>query len=341
MDALGLALQTAYADLIDKLLDDRLHVQARLPGNFVVHVEKGRRYWYRQFRDPVTGKRKQASVGPETPDLLARIARHRALVETDRARRDIVRALTRTGAAPAPTARVGRVLEALAAAGVFRLRAVLVGTAAFQAYGPLLGIRLGSRSITTEDIDVAQFRSVSVAVDDSVPPMLDALRAIDPAFQPISKALHGQAPIAFAAGDLKFEFLTPMRGPVEDAPVRLPALGTSSQPLRFLDYLICREQVAAILHGAGVLVNVPDPARYAWHKLIVSQRRTVNQAKARKDVLQAEVLFEALAADKPGDVRDMWAELSGPGRVRWQEIARAGLQRLRTPVRDRVLTLIS
>ena len=142
MTRLPLALQTSYADLIDKLLDDRLREHAREPGNFVVHLEKGRRYWYRQFRDE-TGKRRQISVGPETPELLARIARQSCLIEDDRTRRDIVRSLTRTGAAPSPTARVGRVLETLADAGVFRLRGVLVGTAAFQTYGPMLGIRLG------------------------------------------------------------------------------------------------------------------------------------------------------------------------------------------------------
>ncbi len=75
-----------------------------------------------------------------------------------------------------------------------------------------------------------------------------------------------------------------MRGPTEDAPADLPALGTGAQPLRFLDYLIYHEQPAAILYGSGALVNVPDPARYAWHKLIISQRRMVNREKVRKDI---------------------------------------------------------
>lgn len=88
----------------------------------------------------------------------------------------------------------------------------------------------------------------------------------------------------YLCGSVKVEFLTPMRGPTEDAPADLPALGTGAQPLRFLDYLIYHEQPAAILYGSGALVNVPDPARYAWHKLIISQRRMVNREKVRKDI---------------------------------------------------------
>jgi hypothetical protein len=337
-----IAFQNTYSDLLARLQDASLAAHAREPGGFVAKTVKGRRYWYRQApRDPETGRQRQTYVGPETPDLLAGIAEHVRWVDDARERRDLVRSLVAGGGVPAPPAAFGRVIEALAEAGVFRLRGVLVGTAAFQTYAPMLGIRLGSAVLATADIDVAQFRSISVAVEDRVPPMLATLRAIDPAFRPISKPLHGEAPIAFTGAGLRVEFLTPMRGPDEDAPAPLPALGTASQPLRFLDYLIYRELPAVILHGAGVLVRVPDPARYAWHKCLVSQRRVVDREKARKDLLQAEALFEVLAVDRPGDVKDYWEELAMPGRVRWQEIARAGLEGVSAPVRELVLRLIA
>lgn len=166
-------------------------------------------------------------------------------MDNGRERRDLVRSLTAGGGVPAPPAAFGRVIEALAASGVFRLRGVLVGTAAFQTYAPMLGIRLGSAVLATADIDVAQFRSISVAIEDRVRPMLETLCAIDSAFRPVSKPLHGEAPIAFMGASLRVEFLTPMRVP--DAPAALPALGTASQPLRFLDCLIYREVPTAIL----------------------------------------------------------------------------------------------
>ena len=52
-------------------------------------------------------------------------------------------------------------------------------------------------------------------------------------------------------------------------------------PLRFLDYLIEHPAQAVLLTGSGLLVHVPDPARFAFHKLWIAKRRPVSeQAKA-------------------------------------------------------------
>src|SRR5579859_3613201 len=259
------ALQTAYADLLDKLLDAQIMSLEGEEGGFVSKTVKGRKYWYLQKRDD-TGALKQTYVGPESEDLLARIERHQEIRETQRVRRDVVRSLVRGGAMAGPPPRVGRVLQALSDGGVFRLRGVLVGTVAYQTYGPMLGVRLGSAAMMTEDIDLAQFRSVSIAVEEQIPSVVDALRSAEPDFEPVTKPLHDHAPISFISHGretkrheaLKVEFLTPMRGPDEDGIAKLPALGTGAQPLRFLDFLIYQEQKAVILHDAGILVNVPD-----------------------------------------------------------------------------------
>ena len=92
-------------------------------------------------------------------------------------------------------------------------------------------------------------------------------------------------------------------------------------------------------YRAGVLVNVPDPTRYAWHKLIVAERRTMLE-KVPKDLVQAETLFDVLVEDRPDDVRDMWDELAMQGRKNWQQIALDGLRRVTPTVRDRVLEVI-
>lgn len=333
---LPLALQTIYADLLDKAQDDRVARQAG-QGTFVSKAIKGRRYWYAQTRD-ADGKLRQTYSGPETPELLARVRRQRLDLDAERARRDIVRALVRGRAAAGVPPTVGRVLAALADSGIFRLRAVLVGTVAFQAYGPMLGVRLSGAALMTEDIDIAQFRSISIAVEDQTPPVLETLRAVDPTFRAISRPFHTmpESYLADGARRLKVEFLTPMRGPDEDAPVELPALGTGAQPHRFLDYLIYRERPAVVLHGVGVLVNVPDPARYAWHKLIVSQRRRQAE-KVPKDLLQAQMLLDVLMEQAPGDVADMFEELANPGRKDWQDLALKGLARIDSRVRDSVL----
>ena len=237
-----------------------------------------------------------------------------------------MRALTR-GGLPAPPAPIGRVIQALAEAGVFRLRSVLVGTLAYQTYAPLLGIRLRSTSVMTEDIDIAQFRSVSIAMEDQLPESIyDVLKAVDKAFRPISKTLHEGKPVAFQAGGLRVECLTPMQGPEEDEPGSLPALGTTSQPLRFLDYLSYEEIEAVLLYGAGILVRVPDPLRYGLHKLILAERRRATP-KSRKDLVQAGTLIEALIEDRPDDLLDLWGELVARG-PKWRELAEASLRRL-------------
>src|SRR6266550_169816 len=76
--------------------------------------------------------------------------------------------------------------DAFAKAGVFRLRGVLVGTVAYQTYAAMLGIRPPLASLQTEDIDIAQFKNVSVAVEDRTPPMLAVLQQVDKTFRAVS-----------------------------------------------------------------------------------------------------------------------------------------------------------
>lgn len=52
-----------------------------------------------------------------------------------------------------------------------------------------------------------------------------------------------------------------------------------------------------MLHKSGIPVTVPDPSRYAVHKLIVASRRHndgESAIKRDKDIRQAGILFEAL-----------------------------------------------
>jgi hypothetical protein len=66
------------------------------------------------------------------------------------------------------------ILAALSKTGVFRLRAVLVGTVAYQTYSAMLDVKLAAPSLTklgqptsalqTADVDIAQFKKISVAM---------------------------------------------------------------------------------------------------------------------------------------------------------------------------------
>ena len=80
--------------------------------------------------------------------------------------------------------------------------------------------------------------------------------------------------------------------------------------LRYLDFLLYQEVNAVALHGAGVPINVPDPTRFALHKLIVAQLRhqgvARSAAKSRKDLQQAQALIAVLARQRPDDLKDLW-----------------------------------
>lgn len=74
--------------------------------------------------------------------------------------------------------------------------------------------------------------------------------------------------------------------------------------MAFLDYLLENPIEAAILGRTATLVRVPDPARFALHKLIVAgERPAVEQAKAAKDRAQAAELLTVLYDARPGDVQ--------------------------------------
>ena len=76
-------------------------------------------------------------------------------------------------------------------AGFFRLRGVLVGTVAFQAYAGPLGIRLSGRPLQTQDADFAQFWGISENIGESMLPVLDVLRKVDGSFQQVPNIDRG------------------------------------------------------------------------------------------------------------------------------------------------------
>ncbi len=343
---LALTEHTLFAELLDRSLDAMFDEQFPENGSFVTRDRTNREgvmrsYWYYQgYRPgPVAGedmpKRYALYVGPaDDPAISDRVRRFRQLKESRSDRGRLVDALAGAGM-PRPPAAIGRVVEALAKAGVFRLRAVLVGTAAYQTYGGLIGARPSLASATTGDVDVAQFRSVSIFVEDSVPDMTDVLRGVDPSFKPLPGLNDRVGAVIFEnAGRFRVDFLTPHRGSDDQigSPLAMPALGgAAAQPLRFLDYLIHRPVRSVVLYGPGVPVQVPAPERFAVHKLIVSNRRPddpIGQAKARKDVLQAGELIESLfMVGRDHVVAPAFAEAWGRG-PEWRRLIERGVAKL-------------
>ncbi|HEX4081149.1 MAG TPA: GSU2403 family nucleotidyltransferase fold protein [Rhizomicrobium sp.] len=338
MSAPALILQTTYAELLERSVAAAFGDAFAEEGTFVAKEIRNRRYWY--FQTATAAGRTQKYVGPDSAELRERIARHRHAHDDARERRALVSTLTRSFGMPRPPDEMGKVIAGLARAGVFRLRGVLVGTSAYQTYAAMLGMRLPVPTLQTGDVDIAQFRNLSIAVDDRTLPALGVLRHVDKSFRAIPHGRDARRATSYIAGSgLRVDFLTPNEGPDTDEPQPLRALGTDAEPLRFLDFLIHDPEQAAVLFGTGVPVQVPRPERFAIHKLIVSQRRRAGTAKQDKDLHQAQTLLPILAHKFPDEVKNTWSEAiaRGPG---WQKLLLAGMARLSLPTRDVMLKAV-
>jgi hypothetical protein len=337
MRAPPLVLQTTYAELLERCAQAVFADAFSNDGVFTPKTVRGRRYWY--FQLPTKDGRAQKYVGPETPELLKQIEQHQGARDDERERRTLVTTLTRSFGMPQPVPEIGNIVEALAKAGVFRLRGVLVGTVAFQAYSPMLGSRLPVSILQTGDVDIAQFKNVSVAMGDRTAPVLDILKEADKTFRAVP-TIHGEQVTSYAAkGGYRVDFLTPNEGPDSDKPQRLPALQTDAQPLRFLDFLIRDPQPAVLLYASGLYVNVPAPQRYAVHKLMIARRRPEGAAKRDKDMQQAEGLLALLLQKRRHELKSAWDEAYKRGKE-WRRLLSEGLDDLSAPIRDDLVALV-
>jgi hypothetical protein len=337
------SIQTLYAELFEQTIhaEAEASVLGMPPGSFVSKTVKGGTYWYLQRLEG--DRKRQHYLGKESPSLLSwmeEMKQTRARSATDEAQRAKLSGMLAAGGATAENASVVKVLSLLAQSGVFRMGGVLVGTQAFSAYGNMLGVRFEKQALRTQDIDVAQDRAIGIALSQEAGPVNveESLTCSGLGFFPIPAIDPRQPSTSFKirGRDLRVDFLTPLLGRESEQPVFLPALGISAHPLRFLDYLIENPVQSVILGGSGTLVNVPDPARFAFHKLWISNRRPVTeQTKATKDRRQAGDLLEVLIEDRPGDLPTAWEIL-----LRNRAVARSVLEAVRrlTPELQEKLT---
>jgi hypothetical protein len=338
MQLLDPTYQVLYSELAQRSLDAAFTSEFSLDGRFITMESRGRRYWYFDVAklDGKPGSKRRTYVGPvDDPEVTRRVENFKDLKADHQARRKLVATLVREAYLPRPELMSGDIVQALSEAGFFRLRGVLVGTTAFQCYSAVLGVRLPGTIMQTGDTDFALFHSIATQVGDSMPPVLDTLRKVDPTFREIPHQSDGRHTTKYAArSGYRVEFLTPNTGSDDFSgkPTRMPALGTTAaEPLRFLDYLIYQPIRAVMLHGAGVPVLVPSPERYAIHKLIVANRRRTDNdglGKNRKDVSQAVAIMQAMIQTRQREpLAEAYMEAWDRGEA-WREAIRQSLNTL-------------
>jgi hypothetical protein len=329
MDSQPLEVQTLYAELLERLAAYEAHrTIGHVAGSFVTKTVKGAQYYYFQYLEP-GGQKRQVYLGRKDDALDRVVERHaeaRREAADDEASIQRLCTILRAGGVMTTDTASARVLKALADAGVFGLGGVLIGTHAFIVIGNVLGVRWTGASLRTQDVDLAAEATMSVVIPGAaadVPAALESLEmgflpvpGLDPASPSTSYKVRGRG--------LRVDLLTPARGRAA-GPVSLRRLNAAAQPLKFLDLVTEAPMRAAVVDGGATSVNVPDPARFAFHKLIVAgERPAIAHAKRDKDLLQAAQVLGVLADERPGDLTLAWESIASRGSG-WTRRARSGL----------------
>lgn len=319
MDRLPLGTQTLYAELMEQLTILEAHRSiGHLPGCFTTKKLSGDHYYYFQYSLP-GGALRQVYIGKKTPRLESIVERF--LGEREEFKADIENiqrlcAQLRIGGALVTDAATARTLKALAESGVFSQNGVLIGTNAFIVLGNLLGVSWRGASARTQDIDISRESGTAIALPDLQTNIPKALEQLEMGFLPVPPLNHKQPSTSFKVRGkpLRVDVLTALKGE-NKGPVFIPAFNVAAQPLKYMDYLLERPEWGAVINGGGVLVKVPLPARFAFHKLIVSRSRELSaQDKSAKDVFQAAQVISVLADDRPGDLILGWEEIKPYGK---------------------------
>lgn len=325
--------QNSYADLVSNVFSCQFDRKFPAGSRFSCMKIKSRDYWYAFLPD---GKRRY--LGPDREEMRRAIESERDAAVLDRENAAIIKSLIGAGV-PQPGLNIGKTIEDLSWNGFFRLRGVLVGTLAFQAYHAVFGVtpkELANEGLSacgfendhirkiagsqfaarTSDIDQSQFRSISLAIDDSLEKALTNILSESGGFEQITGFLPGENLPKWRnkRTGLLVDLLTPFVSKEHEETDYLPTFSAHAVKLKFLDFLIYDELHAVLIHKSGVPINIPQPARYAVHKMIISRERR-DVEKQQKDVLQALALGGYLLRNDTQTMRDAFSEAydRGPG----------------------------
>jgi hypothetical protein len=278
VDRMPLESQTLYAELLERLsaLEARRSI-GYVSGSFVTKRIGGETYYYFQYSSP-GGVKRQIYIGRRDQTLDQIVKRYREGREwfaEDAAGIQRLCALLRAGGALVIDSASARVLKALSDGGIFHLDGVLIGTQAFMVLGNLLGVRWAYNTHTGyRHCGGSNRQHCPSRPGDGCP---WSHRRPGNGFSPVPQLDPRKPSTSFVVRGkgLRVDLLTPLRGRRASGPVRINRFRAAAQPLPFLDFLIASPVRGAVVDGGGILVNVPDPARFAFHKLIVSGERGV------------------------------------------------------------------
>jgi hypothetical protein len=315
-EELSSVAQTAYAQLLDvALVTEHMRTVADLSGSFASKSIKGHKYWYYQYSEP-SGNLRQIFVGPDNDAVRSLIAA-KNLPSASEGMIPLAGSAVALGCADVMPKHL-RVIRRLSEYGFFRAGGVLIGTHAFLAYGNMLGLHWGDSS-QTQDIDFAHAgKNVALALPANVEVQThEAIESLQMGLLPIA-GLQGKAGATYLAPrdpGFRLDFLTTLHRGGEEK-YEHPQLHVTLQPLKFMEYSLIQVQQAVLFNADGaVVVNIPHPARFALHKLIVyGEREGTFAAKSGKDLAQAASLLQYFRNHRTWEINEAYEDLVSRGK---------------------------
>lgn len=239
----------------------------KLPvGNISLKRIGKRNYYYRQWRE---GKKvRTVSLGTEAPHGLLTDIKRRKLLESQR--KEILSNLhIISKAIDVQKVTADEVVRVLSKQGI---KVTVVGSFCLPVMKEELGLHLPT--IKTQDIDFlieTPYRGKGMDIETVLGEM-GFVRGLNP-----------DGSTFFTNGVFKVEFLTPEKGRGVERPIYIKSLQISVVPLRYLQMLL--DGVVKIEKG-GYFFFIPSPWVFAYHKILVSEKRKKKQ-KGDKDLFQA------------------------------------------------------
>lgn len=333
---LPLAAKTLYAELREQIMAADLDPQ-KIPerGSFVTKMVKGEQYGYYQFRD-LAGNQRQHYLGPLCePDIKSIKTNFETRSQPGESFTQALAKGVREFTGSTVDATTFKVMQAFSDAGFFSEilgGSVLVGTHAFNALAPLLGVKWDAMTVTN-DIDIAANDSIKLAVRPlpvtTPKSTLESLKmgfAPIPAMSPKSPSTSFQTP----KGVLRVDLLTTSAGK-PGGKAFIPALNSYAERVMFMDYLLT-DPIRIPLLGPrkAILVNTPSPERFSLHKIIVSENRpAVMTSKSEKDRRQALEVLRVLLEENPDSIEIALTDLVRRGKGWCRHLTR-GLERCKS-----------
>jgi hypothetical protein len=306
-DALTTSL---YSQLLEEAIaNECIAYYPGLQGSFAKEKRREKLYWYWVGR--INKKVSRIYIGPDN-------SKTQKLVNNLEQRKDValdaIKSLKKTAKAyKGASGQINepshfKVIKSLSEQGLFKKDILLIGSHGFLSICNALGISVENSFLKTTDVDFVRPQGITLAIPNNkdIIDIPSAISRFDKNFFPIPK-LDNKEPSTSLQNNtskIKIDFLTTEESGRKN--VFYEDLGIAAESLKFMSYLLNGDIFKGLIIGNyAIPVNLPDPARFAVHKLIISEERaSFFQSKSKKDRSQASVLLDYLINDDSEHLED-------------------------------------